>query len=156
VIEFVSVLPGDSENVALIHELFVEYQQALGVDLCFQDFADELSNLPGKYAPPSGELLLILLDGQPVACGAMRELGDGICELKRIYLRPTARRMGIARSISIRLIESAKDRGYRAMRLDTLKRLVGATELYEDLGFTYIEPYNHALEEDIVYMERAL
>jgi putative acetyltransferase len=156
VIEFVSVLPGDSENIASIHELFVEYQQALGIDLCFQDFAVELSNLPGKYAPPSGELLLILLNGQPVACGAMRELADGICELKRIYVRPTARRMGIARSISVRLIESAKDRGYRAMRLDTLKRLVGATELYEDLGFGYIEPYNHAPEVDIVYMEKAL
>jgi putative acetyltransferase len=156
VIEFVNVLPGDPENIVLIHELFVEYQRALGIDLCFQDFAEELSNLPGKYAPPSGELLLILLDGHPVACGALRELGDGICELKRIYVRPAARRMGIARSISVRLIESATARGYRAMRLDTLKRLVGATELYEDLSFGYIEPYNHAPEEDIVYMEKAL
>jgi GNAT superfamily N-acetyltransferase len=157
VIEFVRVLPGDDPKIAAIHDLFTEYQQALGIDLCFQDFGNELENLPGKYAPPSGELLLILLDGQPVASGAMRDLGDGICELKRIYVRPGARRRGIARSTSERLIESARTIGYRAMRLDTLKRLVGATELYEDLGFVYIEPYNNATpEEDIVFMEKIL
>jgi putative acetyltransferase len=153
--EFVAVGPGDP-RVETVRELFVEYHKELGIDLCFQSFDEELASLPGKYAPPSGLLLLVVEDGRPVGCGALRDLGEGICELKRIYVRPEARRRGLARMISEKLIEFGRAAGYKVARLDTLMRLKGAVPLYEQLGFTEIPAYNFNPEPDIVYMERLL
>jgi len=155
VIEFVAVLPG-SERIAVVREMFLECQREIGVDLCFQGFEEEVSALPGKYGPPRGSLLLVLDGERPVACGALRDLGGGICELKRIYVRPEARRKGLAREISLRLLEFALANGYLTARLDTMQRLTGAVELYRDLGFDFIEPYNFNPEPDIVYMEKNL
>jgi putative acetyltransferase len=101
-------------------------------------------------------VLLGYWDGEICACGAMQDLGSGICELKRIYVRPAFRRRGIARSISEYLLGRAVGIGYQRARLDTLRRLVGAVDLYGSLGFGEIEPYNYNPEADIVYMERAL
>ncbi|HVT13066.1 MAG TPA: GNAT family N-acetyltransferase [Fimbriimonadaceae bacterium] len=154
--EFLFVQPGDRERIATIRDLFLEYQGELGIDLCFQGFQEELATLPGKYGPPSGCLLLVFDGENPVACGALRDIGDGICELKRIYVRPVARRRGLARSISERLIAYGREAGFRTARLDTLRRLAGAVELYQQLGFRFIEPYNYNPEEDIVYMELPL
>lgn len=154
--EFIAVQPGDEARIDLCRELFEEYQRELGIDLCFQGFPEELASLPGKYSPPSGCLLLVFDGENPVACGALRDIGNGCCELKRIYVRPSARRRGLARAISEQLIAFGRNRGYQAARLDTLKRLTGAIELYEQLGFRFIEPYNYNPEADIVYMERAL
>ncbi len=150
------VQPEDRERIETVRELFAEYQQELGIDLCFQGFPEELAGLPGKYSPPSGCLILVSDGESAVACGALRDIGDGICELKRIYVRPAARRRGLARTISERLIAYGREAGYRAARLDTLRRLAGAIELYEQLGFRFIEPYNYNPEDDIVYMELAL
>ncbi|MFI5386699.1 MAG: GNAT family N-acetyltransferase [Fimbriimonadales bacterium] len=154
--EFVAVGPSDPERIATSRELFLEYQRELGVDLCFQGFEEELRTLPGKYSPPSGRLLLVYEEGRPIACGALRDLGDGVCEIKRIYVRPEARRRGLARTISNRLLDFGRETGYRTVKLDTLRRLTGAIELYEQLGFRFIEPYNFNPEPDIVYMERTL
>lgn len=154
--EFVDVQPGDQVRIALCRELFEEYQRELGIDLCFQGFSEELASLPGKYSPPSGCLLLVFDGPDPVACGAVRDIGDNCCELKRIYVRPSARRRGLARAISERLIAFGREQRYRAAKLDTLKRLTGAIELYQQLGFRFIEPYNYNPEADIVYMELVL
>jgi putative acetyltransferase len=155
VTRFVEVSEGDP-RIAVARDLFIEYQRELGIDLCFQGFDEELANLPGKYGPPTGQLLLVYEEDRPIACGALRDLGDGICELKRIYVRPEARRRGLAREISERLVRFAQSSGYTMARLDTLKRLTGAIPLYEQLGFTITQPYNFNPEPDIVYMERKL
>jgi putative acetyltransferase len=153
---FVRVLPGDEPEIGETRELFLEYQRELGIDLCFQGFEGELASLPGKYGPPSGQLVLVKELGRAVACGALRDLGDGVCEIKRIYVRPEARRRGLAREISEWLMGCARSAGYVRVRLDTLRRLTGALELYRRLGFEEIEAYNFNPEPDIVYMERGL
>lgn len=155
-IRFVRVDGSDPERVEVARELFQEYQRELGIDLSFQSFADELATLPGKYAPPQGALLLVFDDEQAIACGAIRPLGDGAAELKRIYVRPAGRRRGLARKISEELVAFGKSHGYAAIRLDTLRRLEGAIPLYRALGFEEIPAYNFNPEEDIVYMELTL
>lgn len=154
--QFVTVLPGDTDMISAVRELFLEYQESLGIDFCFQGFEEELATLPGKYGPPDGRLILVYDDADLVACGALRPLGDGIAELKRIYIRPRARRRGLGRKVSEELIAFASTRGYQAVRLDTLKRLSGASELYENLGFTSIPPYNDNPIPDVTYMEKKL
>ena len=143
-------------DLELFRELIHEYQSFLGVDLCFQKFETELADPFSKYSPPKGIVLLGYWDGEICACGALQDLGSGICELKRIYVRPAFRRRGIARSISEYLLKRAAEMGYQRARLDTLRRLVGAVDLYASLGFSEIEPYNFNPEADIVYMERSL
>jgi ribosomal protein S18 acetylase RimI-like enzyme len=126
-------------------ELFSEYAQALGVDLCFQNFDAELANLPGEYAPPSGLLLLATVDGALAGCGAFRALADvdhiDACEMKRLYVRRAFRRFGLGRLIAQRLIDEASQAGYSTMLLDTLDDMEAARSLYETLGFVEIPPY---------------
>ncbi len=153
--EFRTVTRGDEASVMAARELFQEYRRELGIDLCFQGFEEEIATLPGKYAPPWGLLILACEGEEAVACGALRPLEESVSEIKRIYVRPEARRRGLARSISELLIVGARDIGYERVRLDTLRRLTGAVELYEHLGFVQIEPYNFNPEPDIVYMELA-
>jgi ribosomal protein S18 acetylase RimI-like enzyme len=140
----------------VVRTLFREYEQGLGIDLCFQGFEEELASLPGRYAPPSGALILAILDGEVGGCGALRDLGDGICELKRIYVPPQFRGRGLGRAISVELMRLAKAKGYMTARLDTLARLLPAVALYRDLGFEEIQAYNFNPEADIIYMERPL
>lgn len=154
--EFVVVGVDDPDLIEIARAMFSEYREAIGVGFVQHGYPEELANMPGKYGPPSGCLLLVYERERPIACGALRDLGDGYAELKRIYVRPEARRRGLARTISSRLIEFGRDHGYRAIRLDTLRRLAGAYELYLDLGFTEIEAYNSTQEPDIVYMELQL
>lgn len=151
------MIPGDEQGIRSAREMFLEYQQELGVDLCFQSFDEELATLPGKYGPPLGLLLLgRSADDRLAACGALRPLEERVCELKRIYVRPEFRRQGIARDLSLRLIQFGIDRGFRHCRLDTLRRLAGAIQMYEGLGFYEIAPYNFNPEPDIVYMEKVI
>lgn len=146
----------EGEDLQTFRDLIQEYQSFLGVDLCFQKFDSELSDPFSKYNPPKGIVLLGFWDGEVCACGALQDLGSGICELKRIYVRPEFRRRGIARSISEYLMKRASEIGYETARLDTLARLSGAVPLYRSLGFHEISAYNFNPEADIVYMERAL
>ncbi len=123
--------------------LFREYQEALGVDLSFQDFETELQTLPGEYAPPRGRLLLALDDGAPAGCVAMRPLTSDTCEMKRLYVRPEYRATGLGRQLAERLIAEARSIGYQRMYLDTLPTMGGAQRLYERLGFQEIPPYRY-------------
>jgi len=121
--------------------LFREYEQALGFDLCFQGFEQELASLPGDYAPPKGRLYVVTDDSEPAGCVALREFEPGIAEMKRLYVRPGYRRRGIGRMLTEQVITDARSAGYRAVRLDTVPRMKEAIALYESLGFRDIEPY---------------
>jgi ribosomal protein S18 acetylase RimI-like enzyme len=152
--EFIQVQAGDLLLVAHVKAMFEAYAAELGVDLCFQGFQEELESLPGKYSPPQGGLLLGKVEGVFAACGAYRDLGGNIAELKRIYIDPSMRGVGLGRKMTIELIELVRSAGYKTVRLDTLRRLEPAIALYKTLGFVEIEAYNFNPEPDIVYMER--
>jgi len=125
--------------------IFREYAAALGVDLCFQNFEAELATLPGDYAAPGGALLLALVDGAVAACGALRPLNDvdyaNACEMKRLYVRPTYRGLGLGRLLAQALMDQAVRAGYSVMLLDTLDDMEAARGLYAALGFEEIPPY---------------
>ena len=155
-IDLVAVGPEDANGIQAAREMFLEYRSELGIDLCFQGFDEEIESLPGKYGPPDGRLLVAYDEESPIACGGLRDLGGRVCELKRIYVRPGSRRSGVGRRISEHLIEFGREAGYSVARLDTLGRLSAAVRLYEDLGFSFIEPYNQSPEPDTLYMELRL
>ena len=144
------------DDLLAVRQLFMEYADWLGVDLCFQGFQQELDGLPGDYAPPDGQLLLAVEDDQAVGCVAMRKLGDGICEMKRLYVRPGHRGKGLGRKLAEAIIQEARSTGYQKMRLDSLTSLKEAAGLYRSLGFTEISPYRHNPLPDAVFMEIGL
>lgn len=135
-------------------ELFKEYEASLGVSLCFQNFAEEVANLPGEYAPPRGRLLLLREFDQIVGCVAMRPAGSTTCEMKRLFLRPAYRGRGLGRVLVEAIIEEAQKIGYAHMRLDTMTDRMGrAVELYKSLGFIEIEPYYDSPVDTTKFME---
>lgn len=130
------------EDVSVVRALFEEYQAALGVDLCFQGFDQELAGLPGDYAPPAGRLLLARDgEGRPAGCAALRGVGGEASEMKRLYVVPDYRGIGLGRALAEAVIAEARAIGYRSICLDTLPQMVEAAVLYESLGFREIEPY---------------
>ena len=135
-------------------ELFKEYEASLGISLCFQNFDDELANLPGDYAPPRGRLLVAREFDELVGCVAMRPVGPTTCEMKRLFLRPAYRSRGLGRVLVEAIIEEARKIGYTHMRLDTITDRMGrAVELYKSMGFVEIEPYYHSPVDTTKFME---
>ena len=138
-------------------ELFLEYAQSLGFSLCFQNFDKELAGLPGDYAPPEGRLLLAEYEGQVAGCVALHKLEPGICEMKRLYLRPQFRGKGLGRVLADRIIAEARLIGYERMRLDTVEPVMkDAVEMYRRLGFKEIAAYCANPIAGALYMELQL
>ena len=136
--------------------LFQEYAADICVDLCFQGFAEELSQLPGAYAPPQGCLLIAWADDLPVGCVALRPVTDTICEMKRLFVRPPFRGRGFGKALVNAIIQEASGIGHANMWLDTLHTMSAATKLYESVGFIHRAPYYDAPLVHTVFMERAL
>jgi ribosomal protein S18 acetylase RimI-like enzyme len=128
-------------DVEVVRALFRDYAAELDFDRCFQGFDRELAGLPGDYAEPGGVVLLARADGEPVGCVALRPLGEGRCEMKRLYLRPAARGGGLGRRLAEAIVADGRGRGYRAMRLETIPAMQAAIVLYRALGFREIPPY---------------
>jgi putative acetyltransferase len=131
-----------ADDIVAVRLLFREYADSLGFDLCFQDFEQEVAELPGQYAPPSGCLLLATVGDEPVGCVALKKLADGVCEMKRLYVRSGHRGTGLGRALAEQVILEATRLGYQSIRLDTIPSVVGsAVTLYRSLGFRDIPAY---------------
>lgn len=146
----------DDRMLDEIKALFLEYVESLGVDLSFQGFEQELQTLPGKYGPPHGALILAKVDGKAAGCVALRNISDDICEMKRLFVRQTYRRLGIGKKLVDMIIEEGRRLGYGYIRLDTLASMKRAVELYQSVGFYNIEPYIYNPLEGARYMELKL
>ena len=144
------------EHVPVVRTLFEEYAAALGVDLSFQEFERELAELPGDYVPPQGRLVLALDGAEPAGCVALRAFEPGVCEMKRLYVRPEFRGTGLGRLLAERIVEEGRDAGYERMRLDTLPTMAAARALYRSLGFVEIEAYRPNPIHGTTYFELAL
>ncbi|KAL9126156.1 MAG: hypothetical protein Q9217_004752 [Psora testacea] len=156
----VSIQPArTTKDLQDVRTLFAAYADWLEVDLTFQDFATELDSLPGKYAPPTGDILLARnLNDRAIGCVAVRPLGlvGGCCEMKRLYTLPEGRGLGIGRSLIKSIIDIATKLGYYEIKLDTLPSMTPAISLYQEVGFVCIDPYYENPIKDVVFLSKKL
>lgn len=145
-----------ADDIETVRALFREYERFLEIDLRFQGFAEELATLPGRYAPPQGRLLLAWAGEQAAGCVALRPLENGVCEMKRLFIRSAYRGQGLGLMLAQRIIHEAITVGYTVMRLDTLDTLERAMRIYENLGFQRCAPYYANPLPGVVYWQRAL
>lgn len=132
----------DADAIGACRELLREYEKSLGISLCFQGFDAELAALPGAYARPRGRLLLARVAGMPAGCAALRPLPGEDAEMKRLYVRPEFRGMGLGRMLAECVLDDARSIGYRTVKLDTLPAMKEAWGMYASLGFAETAPYN--------------
>ena len=155
--DFIFTQAETPQQIEQTRTLFREYESWFGLNLCFQNFDDEVATLPGKYAKPDGRLLLAFADGKLAGCIALRQLDDGICEMKRLYVRDEFQGRGIGNALIEKLIEEARLIGYKKMRLDTYPpKMSKAVDLYKSHGFCQIEPYYHNPYGEALFMELRL
>jgi ribosomal protein S18 acetylase RimI-like enzyme len=147
-----------ADDLAAVVALFQDYVATLTLDLGYQDFSGELASLPGKYAPPKGELLLALdASGASLGCVGLRPLApDGCCEMKRLYLLPAARGLGLGKAMTEAVIQTARALGYDELRLDTLPSMTTAMRLYDTMGFERTGPYYAPTPDGTVFMRLKL
>ncbi len=148
--------PDSPADLPAARELFQEYARSIGIDLSFQGFDEELASLPGKYSPPRGTLIVARNEGTACGCVALRPIDERTCEMKRLFVRPGNRGLGIGEELVRRVIEAAEARGYEAMRLDTLQTMQSAVALYQKFGFRDIEPYIYNPIPGARFMEKRL
>jgi ribosomal protein S18 acetylase RimI-like enzyme len=148
----------DPTDLQSVIALFRDYAASLEIDLSYQDFEGEMAAMPGRYAPPLGKLLLARhRDGMPAGCVALRPLEEpGTCEMKRLYVAPRARGVGLGRSLAAAIMGSAEQIGYAEIRLDTLPSMAQALEIYRALGFEAIAPYYETPVAGTVFLRRIL
>ena len=134
-------------DIELVRGIFQEYARSLRIDLCFQNFEEELANLPGDYNPPRGALLLARIKDEVAGCCALRPLDSvdypNACEMKRLYVRPAFRSLGLGRLLAEAIMDSARMADYDCILLDTLDDMEAARALYVELGFQEVPPYYH-------------
>jgi ribosomal protein S18 acetylase RimI-like enzyme len=143
-------------DIETVRALFDEYAAELGVDLSFQGFEAERDGLPGEYVPPRGRLLLAETSGTAAGCVALRPIDAQTAEMKRLYLRPSARGTGLGRRLALAIIAEARGGGYARLRLDTLPSMGAAIGMYRALGFREIAPYRHNPVPGALFLELAL
>lgn len=141
-----TIAPAIARDIAEVARLFAAYERHIGVDLSYQGFADEVASLPGKYAPPSGQLLIARdRAGHAIGCVALRAMHDArSCEMKRLFVAPEGRGLGLGRALAEAILAEGARLGYAELRLDTLPSMQDAIGLYRKLGFVAIEPYYDA------------
>lgn len=141
------VTPNSAAELAAVRDIFCEYAASLGIDLSFQNFDAELDSLPGEYTDPRGALLIAKVRDQVVGCCALRPMDavdyPNACEMKRLYVRPPYRSLGLGRQLAEAIMDAARMAGYDYVLLDTLDDMEAARTLYQDLGFEEIPPYYH-------------
>ena len=147
---------GDAQAIDAVRELLRAYWDSLGFSAGFQSFTDELRELPGKYSPPSGRLLLVRIASQAVATAAFRRLSAEACEAKRLYVEPAYRHHGIAAALLTRLVEEARGSGYRTLYGDTLPTMASALSLYRKMGFVETGPYSENPTPGAIYLRLSL
>lgn len=152
----IDIRPALPHEVPVVRALFREYAAALGFDLCFQDFEQELAQLPGKYAPPAGCVLLAWSGAAPVGCVALRPIDAERCEMKRLYVRPGLRSQGLGRALAERICDEGRRAGYTQICLDTVPSMAAAVRLYGELGFLPVAPYVYNPIEGALFLGRAL
>lgn len=136
--------------------LILEYANSVGIDLCFQNFDQEIASLPGDYSPPNGALFIVSNRDRPLGCVALRKISNETCEMKRLYVKPDYRGRGIGRLLATSVIERARKIGYRTIRLDTLPSMKEAISMYFKMGFKTIEAYRPNPVSGILYLELEL
>lgn len=154
------ITPATPQELAAVRAIFQEYADSLGVDLCFQQFDEELASLPGEYSPPRGALFLASVDGEVAGCCALRPLDTAdypnAAEMKRLYVRKPFRNFGLGRQLAEATLDAAREAGYASVLLDTLDEMETARALYEELGFREIPPYYHNPIPGAHYLKAAL
>lgn len=146
----------EGQGLEVIRSLFLDYQRELGEDLCFQSFDAELKDPLQKYGAPMGVILLAYWNDEPAGCIALYNLGDGIGEMKRLYVKPEVRKHHIGLALTKALLARAAELRYQVMKLDTLQRLTPAIRLYQQLGFITTTAYYQNPIGGVVYMEKQL
>ena len=150
------IAPAAADELPDVRALFVDYADSVGFDLGFQGFDAELAGLPGHYAGPAGALLLARVRAQPAGCVALRPLEPACCEMKRLYVRPSFRGLGLGRALAEAIIAEARRLRYARMRLDTVPSMAGAIALYRELGFVEIPQYRLNPIEGALFLELVL
>ena len=147
----------EGKELDIIRELFREYEKELNEDICFQSFEEELKNPLKKYGLPDGDLVLAYWNDEVAGCIALSKMKEaGACEMKRLYVKPELRKNKIGRLLIEELLNSAKERNYEKMRLDTFLKLSSAVHLYKQFGFENISAYYNNPLPNVVYMEKQL
>ena len=147
----------ESKELNIIRDLFRDYEKELNEDICFQSFEEELKDPLKKYGPPAGDLILAYWEDEIAGCIALTKMNEaGVCEMKRLYVKPAFRKNKIGKILIEELLSSAKDRSYDKMRLDTFEKLEAAVHLYKHFGFKNISAFYNNPLTGVVYMEKEL